>query len=483
MTFDRWGVRRRALLAAGALIGTLCGCSSSQTGLAQEPSPAVAAFGDTVEARTFDFFWSLSNPANGLTPDRSPTPSFSSVAAVGFALTAYPIGIDRGYVTRAAAAERVLTTLRFLWNAPQDAGATAVTGYHGFFYHFLDMQTGYRYQTVELSTIDTALLMAGVLFCRDYFDGPDPAETAIRELADSLYRRVDWAWAQARAPLISMGWTPEQGFHGYDYTGYNEAMILYILALGSPTHPATGDAWGAYTSSYQWGTFEGQEYVQFPPLFGYQYSPIWLDVRGIQDGYMRGHGIDYFENSRRAALAQRQYALENPMGWAGYGAGTWGLTASDGPGDFTRQVNGQSRQFHGYAARGAAATGILDDGTIAPTAAGGSVAFVPELALPALEAMRRRYGDDLFSTYGFRDAFNPSLTAGTTPEGVVVPGKGWFDDDYLGIDQGPIIAMLENYRSGLIWSRMRKDPYIIAGLRRAGFTGGWLDQAAAGSAP
>src|SRR5204862_7605408 len=235
-------------------------------------SAVAAAFLDTVETRTFHYFWNLTNTANGLTPDRSPPPSFSSIAAVGFALTAYPIGVDRGYVTRAQAAARTLTTLQFFWTATQDSSANGATGYHGFFYHFLDMSTGKRYQTVKLSTIDTALLLAGVLFCQSYFDNAtDSSEAAIRRLADSIYRRTDWQWFSPRPPVVALGWHPEPGtgFLSYDWRGYNEAMILYLLALGSPTHPVDTAAWSRWTSAYQWGTFYGQSHVGFAPLFGH----------------------------------------------------------------------------------------------------------------------------------------------------------------------------------------------------------------------
>ncbi len=427
------------------------------------------AFLDTLEQRTFGFFWDKTNTTNGLTPDRWPAPGgpgFSSIAAVGFALTAYPIGVERGYVSRAAAAGRVLTTLRFFWTATQDSSATA-TGYHGFFYHFLDINTGARYQTVELSTIDTALLLAGVLTCQSYFDNAtDPSEIEIRSLAESLYRRTDWQWAaSSHPPAIALGWHPESQFLQYDWKGYNEAMIIYILALGSPTHPADTSAWTAWTSTYSWGTFQGQTHLGFAPLFGHEYSHVWIDFRAIQDPFMRGKGIDYFENSRRATYAQRAYAIANPGGWTGYGANVWGLTASDGPADVA--------PYHTYFARGASFTEIQDDGTIAPTAAGGSIPFAPEIAIPALRAMRSAYGTNLFSTYGFLDALNPTFT-GTPTMGHVVPGVGWFDTDYLGIDQGPILAMAENYRSDLIWRLLRGNAHIVLGLCRAGFSSGWL---------
>jgi hypothetical protein len=470
-------VRRSAL--GFLVIVSACSSATSITGVSgpippSSLTPRQTAFLDTLERRTFDWFWDQTDNTNGLTPDRWPTKSFSSVAAIGFALTAYPVGVERGYVTRGAAATRTLNTLRFMYNAPQGSQPTNVTGYKGFFYHFLDMQTGYRFERVELSTIDTSLLIAGVLFCQSYFTGADGTESAIRAYADSLYLRIEWPWAMARPPVVSMGWHPESGFINADWKGYDEGMIVYVLALGSPTHPIDPAAWTEWTKTYNWATFYGQTHVNFAPLFGHQYSHVWIDFRGIQDAYMRGKGIDYFENSRRATISQQLYAIDNPGEWRDYGPNVWGLTAGDGPFDTTLVIAGRPRQFWTYTARGAAAGEIRDDGTVAPTAAGGSVPFAPEITIPALIAMREKYGDNLFTNYGFLDDFNPTLTDVTPKYGRVTRGVGWFDTDYLGIDQGPIIAMIENYRTDLIWKTMRKNPYIVAGLKKAGFTGGWL---------
>jgi len=466
--------------AVGLLaVASACTSATSITGVSAPIPPSAlttrqTAFLDTLERRTFNWFWERSDPNSGLTPDRWPTKSFSSVAAIGFALTAYPVGVERGYIARADAAQRTLNTLRFMYNAPQGTQPANVTGYKGFFYHFLDMQTGFRFEQVELSTIDTSLLLGGILFAQSYFTGADPTESAIRAYADSIYLRVDWAWAVNQPNVVSMGWHPESGYINADWRGYDEGMIVYVLALGSPTHSINPASWAEWTKTYVWADFYGQTHVNFAPLFGHQYSHIWIDFRGIQDAYMRGKGIDYFENSRRATLSQRSYAIANPGQWRDYGANVWGLTAGDGPFDTTFVIGGRSRQFFTYRARGAAANEIQDDGTIAPTAAGGSVPFAPEIAIPALIAMREKYGDNLFTNYGFVDDFNPTLVDGTARYGRIVPGVGWFDTDYLGIDQGPIIAMIENYRSDLIWKTMRKNKYIVAGLKKAGFTGGWL---------
>jgi hypothetical protein len=469
-------MRRYLFVLVAAAIG-VAGCASNHA-TGPRVAPADRAFLGELQQRTFAFFWETANPQNGLVPDRWPTPSFSSVAAVGFGLPAYAVGAERGYITRDQAAERVLTTLRFLWTAPQGPAPAGMTGYRGFFYHFLDMQTGHRFDRVELSTIDTALLMAGVLFSQEYFGGSGVTESAIRALADSLYLRVEWTWPVNSPHRISMGWHPETGPIEYEWHGYDEAMILLILALGSPTYPVDPAFWTTYMSTNRWGNHYGQPHTGFAPLFGHQYSHIFIDFRGIYDAYAAGRGIDWFENSRRATLAQRGYAIANPMGWRGYGADIWGLSASDGPVDATLPVNGVQRQFWSYTARGTSHTETRDDGTIVPTAAGGSIPFAPEITVRALRTMRDRY-PQVWGRYGFLDAFNPSFqfTDVELLHGRVVPGVGWFDSDYLGIDQGPILLMAENYRSELVWTHLRRNPYIITGLRRAGFTGGWLDAA------
>ena len=449
------------------------------------PRPALDPFFDDLEQRTFQFFWDTANPENGLVPDKAPANSASSIAAVGFGLTAYPIGVERGYITRDQARQRVLTTLRFFRYAPQGEQAEGITGYHGFFYHFLDMKTGQRTDRSELSTIDTALLLGGMLFCQSYFDGDDLQETEIRTLVDTIYRRVDWRWAATRPPAIALGWSPEQGFIPYDWVGYNEGMLIYLLALASPTHGLELDSWTAWTGTYDlnWGISYGQEFLNFPPLFGHQYSHVWIDFRDIQDAYMRGRGIDYFENSRRATIAQRNYAIDNPQMFKGYGKNVWGLTASDGPVDTFKVVLLRLRHFLGYSARGVGGIHIPDDGTIAPTAALASLPFAPEIVIPAAHEMFKRYGAQIYSKYGFIDAFNPSFDFDYTTmqlrSGKVVRGIGWVDSDYLGIDQGPILAMIENYRSEFVWRIMRKNAYLRRGLEHAGFSGGWLGPAAA----
>jgi hypothetical protein len=254
-------------------------------------------------------------------------------------------------------------------------------------------------------------------------------------------------------------------------------MLLYILALGSPTHPPHPGAWEAWTSGYQWGTFHGQEHLGFAPLFGHQYTHVWIDLHGIVDPYMQDRGIDYFENSRRAVLAQHAYALANPDGWKGYGPRLWGLTACDGPVHGTFTVAGRERRFETYLARGASFTLVTDDGTVCPSAAAASLPFAPELVAPLLVALREDHGDRIYGDYGFLDALNPTFTFDVPVQhGRVDPEHGWYDTDYLGIDQGPILAMIENWRNGLVWQAMRRQVHVVRGLRAAGFAGGWLDE-------
>ena len=445
------------------------------------PSARELALADTVVERTFRWFWDTTDSTTGLAHDRWPTRDFSSVASIGFALTAYPVGVERRWITRTQSARRTLVTLRYLWTLPQGPQPVGMGGHKGFFYHFLRYEDGRRYKNVELSTIDTSLLLGGVLFAQSYYTHGDSTEVAIRAVADSIYRRVDWPWAMARAPLVSMGWKPESGFLRADWKGYNEGMIVYILGLGSPTHALNPDSWNAWSRTNAWRSYRGYAHANFSPLFGHQYSHVWIDFRGIQDRWIRKHGIDWFENSRRATLSQREYAIANPRGFTGYGRDIWGLTASDGPADTAVTINDRPVLLRTYWARGASNDGDRDggehdDGTIAPTAAIGSLPFAPEFSFPAMVAMRERYGTMLFGPYGFRDSFNPSLVAPMPVRmGRIEPGLGWVAGDHLGIDQGAIIAMLENYRSELIWKTMRTNQYLVTGLRRAGFTGGWLD--------
>ena len=492
---------RRSLLAWGgaAFLGPLAGCAnflrspvydtsaadaaSNSAGPIEPPAittrMALPALFDDIERRTFDFFWATANPVNGMVPDRYPSLSPASIAAIGFGLTAYVIGTDRGFITRAQARERTLATVSFFRNAPQGPQPRGMTGHHGFFYHFLDMKTGTRSGRSEVSTVDTALLIGGMLHAQAYFNGAHPDEVEIRNAVDAIYFRIDWKWAQVRGQLISMGWSPEKEFIPYDWLGYNEAMLVVLLALGSPTHPVEQSAWSAWSESYRngWGRFMGYEHLSFAPLFGHQYSHLWIDFRGIQDATMRQRGIDYFENTRRAVYAQRAYAIANPNGWYEYGANVWGFTACDGPGTLrTFDRENRFRYFLDYSARGAGRAHTVDDGTIAPTAALSSLPFAPEIVIPAVEEMHARYGKFIYSKYGFLDSFNRSFTDSDAKltDGHVDPAFGWIANDYLGIDQGPILAMIGNYRNELVWDDMRRCAPLRRGLERAGFSGGWL---------
>jgi hypothetical protein len=477
--------RRRLLLGTGYASALAFGLGKTRLGQAQPansaPLPLIHpdAMLDDLAQRTFRFFWETTNPANGLAPDSWPSKSACSIAALGFALTAYPIGIERGWVTRGQAADRVLTTLRFLRDAPQGPEPMGRAGYHGFFYHFLDMQTGTRAdENVELSSIDTALLIAGALYCQSWFDGTDARESEIRGLAEELYARVDWRWMQTRGPSISHGWYPNYGFIEYDWKGYNEAMILYLLALGSPTFAVEPDAWSAWTSTYErsWTTIHGQQHLSFASLFGHQFTHCWVDFRGLHDSYLGPRGLDYFENSRRATLAQRAYASANPMGWNGYGADLWGISASQGPADIVRPYGGESRRFRSYAGRGAGGVQAYDDGTIAPYAVASSLPFTPDIVTNTLQVMLQRFGPRIYSKYGFFDSFNLSFDYEDVPlsTGQRIAGWGWVDTNYLGIDQGPMLAMIGNHRSESVWKAMRRNAHLRRGLERAGFKGGWL---------
>lgn len=480
------GIAALAFVATTALAGTGRSVAAAADGPAEQRlDPATRAFLDDVQRRTFEFFRDHTDPHTGLSPDRWPTPSFSSVAASGFALTAWPIGVERGWMTHRDARDRTLNALEYFWRAPQDSGRSGATGWKGFFYHFLHPSSGTRFETVELSTIDTALLLGGVLFAQSYFDGGHAKERRIRALADSLVLRVDWRWAQVRPPTVSLGWSPEEGMLPYDWRGYNESLILQVLALGSPTHAIDAGSMREWRAPFRWGRYlPAEEYrepvpehVGFGPLYPHQYSHVWLDLRGIQDSLMRARSTDYFENSTYAVLDQRMYARKNPGGFRGYGEDMWGLAAGDGPLDSTLVVDGRERTFRTYAARGASFAEIVDDGTLAPVAVGGSVPFDPHACIETMRRLKSTYGADLYGRYGFVDAFNPTLTAAVpTRHGRVVPGVGWFDTDYLGIDQGPILAMIENYRSELIWRTLRRNPHVVRGLRAAGFSGGWLDR-------
>jgi hypothetical protein len=410
----------------------------------------------------FEYFLTECNPRNGLVADTTRAGSPSSVAVVGFALASYPVGVERGWMTRAAAAARTLATLRFFWTSAQSE-ANDATGYKGFYYHFLDMHTGRRVWQSELSLIDSTLFFAGVLTASVYFAADTPVEEEIRTLAHELYQRVDWQWAQGGKPTVRQGWKAESGFFHYGWEGYSEASILYVLGLASPTHALAPESYGAWTATYQWENIYDCEFLYAGPLFIHQFSHAWIDFEGIRDEFMREKNSDYFQNSRHAAYVQREFARRNPHGFKGYGVDCWGLSANDGPGSQTVAIGGAQRRVFGYAARGAPYG--PDDGTLAPAAALGSLPFAPQIVLAALRELCARY-PQMTQHSRLPSGFNPTLP-GTGPE-------GWRSAGYFGLDQGVLVLMIENYRSQMIWQLMRRCPLIGVGLRLAGFTGGWL---------
>ena len=284
-----------------------------------------------LQSDSFRYFLHETDASTGLVRDSTHAGSPSSIAAVGLALAVYTVASERGLMARAEAAARTLATLRFFWNSPQGPESDA-TGYKGFYYHFLHMGSGRRAWRCELSTMDSAYLLAGALTAAAYFDARQSEEREIREIADALYRRADWTWACNRAATVTHGWTPESGFLRYRWHGYSEALLLYLLALGSPTHPLPRASYAAWAKTYRWRKLYGVEFLYAGPLFIHQLSHVWVDFRGLSDAFLRAKGIDFFENSRRATLAHQRYAIHNPRKFKGYGELCWGITASEGPG-------------------------------------------------------------------------------------------------------------------------------------------------------
>ncbi len=424
------------------------------------PSQEESTFLDTLQYRSFLYFINEINPENGLVKDRDTEDSPATIAASGWGIAAWAIGAEHNWISRDKAAQLTLNLERFLFNSEQSTQPDA-TGYKGFYYHFLKMDTGKREWNCELSTIDTAWLLAGIRFAVQYYERDNETEKEIRELGDKLTTRVEWDWTiinksrkQGHSGLISMGYDPERGLGDFGWFGYTEALYLYILAAGTNlTEPMK--AYDVWLSGYNWQEpYAGLPHVIFPPLFGHQYTEMFIDLKELPDKYMREKGIDYFENSRRATLVNRMYCIQNPEGWTGYDSLTWGISACDGPGDFEK--NG--RKFYGYAGRGASGPGltIAEDGTITPGAAAGSIPFSPEVCISTLKNIYDKYGNQgLWGRYGFKDAFNPTVN--------------WIDKDYLGLDEGPIVIMIENYKTGLIWKYSLKDTVIQKGLERLGF--------------
>ncbi|MCX7876828.1 MAG: hypothetical protein N2321_11785 [Melioribacteraceae bacterium] len=413
-------------------------------------------FLDTLQYYSFKYFIEEINHENGLVKDRSTETSPSSIAAVGFAYPVWAIGAEKGWISRQKAAELTFNSLNFFYNSEQSTNKFA-TGYKGFYYHFLDMKTGKRFWNCELSSIDSGLLFAGMIFARNYFNQQNEIENKIRDLATKLLERADWNFWQRKSNdsnnlLINMGWK-ENGFEPLAWFGYTESLFLYVIAAGY-NYKNVEKAFENFHSTFKWREPYKKEYghVVFPPLFGHQYSFVWLNPNGLIDSYLKKRGIDYYENSRRATYVNREYSIVNPLKWKGYDSLTWGLTACDGPGD---SYNFGNKKFYGYAARGTAGLDSteFDDGTIAPTAAGASIVFAPEICVPALINIKNKY-PLVWNKYGLLDSFNPTLN--------------WVNKDYIAIDQGPIILMIENFYNGFVWKYFMKDEVIQKGLKRLG---------------
>lgn len=422
---------------------------------------------DSLQRAAFEYFPRNTNPRNGLVADTSRNDSPCSIAVAGFALATYPIAVERGWIERPEAVRWVLATLRFFHESGQD-GSPAATGFKGFYYHFLDMHTGARVWRSELSMIDSALLIAGALTAAGYFTSEDADERELRRLVESLYRRIDWRWAQDGKATMRMGWKPESGFLHYGWEGYTEAMLMYVLALGSPTHPIPEDGFRGWTSTYQWENLYGHDCLYGGPLFVHQFSHAWIDFRGIHDHFMREKGIDYFENSRRATYIQREYARRNPHRFAGYDANGWGLSACDGPTGASRMPSGAPQTGFGYAARGVPYG--PDDGTLSVPSVIASLPFAREIVLEAARNLMERY-PEVLSEGRLSTGINPTLAD--------AHGLAWVSPGHYGLDQGIIAMMIENHRSGRIWRWMRNCKPLRRGLLRAGFRGGWLEPSAA----
>ncbi|MGH8157437.1 MAG: glucoamylase family protein [Rhodanobacter sp.] len=419
---------------------------------------------DRLQHAAFGYFLQTVNPLNGLVADTSRDNSPVSIAVVGFALSSYPAAVERGWMQRADAVRLSLAALRFFRDSDQSGGPQA-TGYKGFYYHFLDIHSGVRVWQSELSMIDTALLIAGVLAAGMYFTAATSDETELRELADFLYRRIDWCWAQDGGDTIKQGWKPESGFLHYGWEGYSEAIVLYVLAMGSPTHPVEGDCYTAWTATYQWENLYGHDYLYAGPLFVHHFSHAWIDLRGIRDSFMREKDSDYFVNSRNAVFIQRRYTQLNPHEFAGYDENCWGLSAGDGPTDEQVGVANEDRRLFGYSARGVPYG--PDDGTLSAPAVLASLPFAPELVIEAMRNMLTRY-PQMLTDDRLSGGFNASVSTGDQPP--------WVSAGHYGLDQGIVFMMIENHRSQFIWHTMRGCRYIVDGLRQAGFEGGWLRQ-------
>ncbi len=388
---------------------------------------------ETVQRQSFEYFIGERHPKTGLVRDRAhnfrkgAVPAAASIASTGFALTAYGVAVERGWMDAATAHHITHQTLKFFLERAEHE--------RGFFYHFLNMETGERASRSEASPIDTALFLAGALFAAEYFNDP-----LIRDLAMKIYNRVDFPWMLHGGETLALAWSPEEGFNKYRWDHYDESMILYLLAIGSPTHPIPAKSWKVIRRPV--GSYKGHRLIEMPPLFTHQYSHVWIDFRDKNDGF-----ADYFKNSIEASLANRAFAIDQSSQYSTYGPNAWGLTASDGP--------------FGYRAYGAPPGWALHDGTLAPTGCGSSIVFTPEESIACLRHYYEDLGDKLWGLYGFSDAFNLD--------------KKWFDDEVIGIDQGALVLMIENYRSGLIWEVMSQNIPLQEAMKQVGFKSGTID--------
>jgi hypothetical protein len=390
-------------------------------------SPADDAFLEELEKANFQYFWEQADPETGLVKDRCNVRGqdrtvVSSIAATGFGLTALCIGEERGYISRSEARSRVLSTLNFLWKK--------MPTQRGFFYHWANVHTGERIWEAEVSSIDTAILLCGVLTCRAHF-----YHREIMQLANVIFSRVDWTWLSEDTSLLPHGWTPEVGFLPYRWDSYSELMMMYLLGLGSPTKPLPVQAWNAWKRL----TFEydGIRYIgSFAPLFVHQYAQAWFDFRGKRDRY-----ADYFQNSVRATEVHRRFCLELRKRFPDYSDDLWGITSSDSK--------------NGYVAWGGPPEMGPIDGTVVPSATGGSLPFLPQATLRVLKNIKNKYGSGAWCKYGFVNAFNP-LT-------------NWYDTDVVGIDTGITMLMAENLRTQFVWKTFMKNWQVQRALERAGF--------------
>jgi hypothetical protein len=389
-------------------------------------SPDDDQFLDDLERAHFLYFWEQADPQTGLIKDRCnvrivDTGVVASIASTGFGLTAICIAEKRGFISHQEAHQRVLATLVFLWKK--------LPTHRGFFYHFANISTGERIWDSEVSSVDTTILLCGILTCRQHFHDRD-----IGDLAHAIFDRVDWTWLSEDVSLLPLGWTPESGFLPYKWDYYSELMMIYLLGMGSSSHPLHPEAWLAWKRT----TFEydGLRYIgSFAPLFVHQYSQAWFDFRRKRDKY-----ADYFQNSALATEVHRRFCIELGKNYPDYSADLWGITASD--------------SAQGYVIWGGPPAMGPIDGTVVPAASGGSLPFLPDAALRVLRNIRTRY-PQVWSRYGFVDAFNPL--------------KKWVDTDIVGIDAGITLLMAENARTGFVWDTFMKNPEAQRGMAIAGF--------------